>query len=355
MKTLYTPSEVLLVGSLQADSTEDAFRKVSRLGLRLHSAPDGETGKRSNYIGWQLNVFPQETIRLYLGGTESSDPDLQQFSIQSINPTQYDDAAIESYAMYTTLRTQQVFPPQVRFQVSFPTPFNCVQGHVRPEFQAALEPLYTARFIESLKRIVRIIPSADLAIQFDLCFDVIALEYDKGRLINDQRGPDFFKPHFSPIKQGLLERLNQVCAELPREVKLGFHLCYGDLRHKHFVESEDLALLVDLANSIVNTLSSKHSVDWVHMPVPQNRYDTTYFKPLRNLRLPKGRLYLGLVHAHDEEGTKARIQTAHEVFGHPFGIATEYGMGRTPKDDVASILHILDSVTAPGSMAARLA
>ena len=353
MKDSYTPSDVLLIGSLPAKSTQDAFRKVSQpLGLRLRSIPDGETGTRFNYIGWQLHVFPQDTIRFHLGGTERSNASLEQFSIESIKPTQYDDVAIDSYATFTEMRIQGVFPLDVRFQVSVPTPFNCIQGHVRTEFQSTHDPLKNKRFIDSMKSLLKSIPSTDLAIQLDLCFDVIALEYESGRSTDDRFKPHFFKPDSPPVKQGILDRLTHVWAVIPPEVKLGFYLCYGDLRHKHFVEPEDLNLVVELANDIVHTLRGKHDVGWVHMPVPKGRCDAAYFQPLKGLRIPESRLYLGLIHAHDEQGTRARIQVAHEVYGRSFGIATECGMGRTPVEDVDSILRILESVTVPRSKAA---
>ncbi|KAL8822240.1 MAG: hypothetical protein Q9191_007021, partial [Dirinaria sp. TL-2023a] len=335
------PSGVLLVGSVPLASTQDVFVKLcSALPQRLHTIPDGETGVRYNYIGWQLGCFPRETIHTFLGGVERSQKDLDLYTIDSIQPTRYDEMAISSYGIFTRMRNEGIIPSDVRFQVSLPTPFNSIQGHVRPEFHRQLEPLYEKRFEESLRRIFEAIPARDLAIQWDLTFDVIALEYDRGGT-EDPR----FKPHFSPIQRGILDRISSFCAMIPAEVMLAFHLCYGDLRHKHFVEPADTTLLVDLANSITQEIGNMHPIEWFHMPVPKSRIDNSYFQPLTGLDLRGARLYLCLVHANDEEGTRNRIRTVQKIYTRPFGVATECGMGRTPQAELDSILQICKDVT----------
>ncbi len=337
------PSSVLLIGSIPLTSAEEVFKKVSSaLPHRLHAVPDGETGSRHNYIGWQLARFPRETIRIYLGGLEYSGPSPPAYTLQDVAPTQYDNAAISSYADFVRLRAQGHVPADVRFQVSLPTPFNSIQGHTRPEFHEQLEPLYEQRFRESLTRIVDEIPNEDLAIQWDLTFDVMALEYERGRT-TDAR----FQAHFSPVMQGLLARISRMCALIPLSVRLGFHLCYGDLRHQHFIEPVDTELLVGLANGIVQALADTRAVDWVHMPVPKGRTDEAYFEPLKVLDLRGALLYLGVVHANDEAGTRERIRVARSVYMHPFGVATECGIGRTAREELDSILQICEAVTVP--------
>lgn len=335
------PSDVLLVGSIPLSSTEEVFTTATTaLPSRIHSIPDGETGDRNNYIGWQLSRFPKETIEYFLGGIDPP-ADHPGFTLESIPPTQYDTVALESYQTFLELRNKNIIPPGVRFQVSLPPPLNSVQGHTRNEFHAQLEPFYEKRMLDSLANIIDKIPAEDLALQWDVCFEITALEFDRGRL----KEP-FFQVHFSPVKKGILDRLERISANIPVEVPLGFHLCYGDLHHRHFIEPEDTGLLVDLANGIACRL--QRPVNWLHLPVPRNREDTAYFEPLKNLDIgPDSRLYLGLVHAHDLEGTKRRIEIARSVIQHDFGVATECGLGRTPREDVDSIFQILKEVTIP--------
>ena len=337
------PSKVLLVGSIPLTSAEEVFKKVSSaLPRRLDAVPDGETGSRYNYIGWQLARFPRETIRLYLGGVEYSGSSPPVYTLQDVAPTQYDDVALSSYADFVRLRAQGEIPRDVRFQVSLPTPFNSIQGHTRPEFHEQLELLYEQRFRESLTRIVNEIPDTDLAIQWDLTFDVMALEYERGRTTDSR-----FEAYFSPVMQGILARISRLCALIPPRVKLGFHLCYGDLKHQHFIEPIDTELLVGLANDIVQSLGETHSVHWIHMPVPKGRTDEAYFAPLNALNIHGALLYLGLVHANDEAGTRERIRVARSVYRNPFGVATECGIGRTAREELDSILQICEAVTVP--------
>lgn len=102
-----------------------------------------------------------------------------------------------------------------------------------------------------------------------------------------------------------------------------------------------------MANSIVSTVKIHHTVDWIHMPVPRNRTDKEYFAPLQDLHFFNDtRLYLGLVHSHEEKGTLLRIEAAHAGCGLDFGVAAECGMGRTPQEELASMLEISRAVTA---------
>ena len=333
---------VHFVGSVPLSSTEEVFTKLCKaLPGRLVTIPDGETGTRGNYIGWELERFPKETHEFFLGGVPLPEGHSGIFTQEDIKPSQYDIAAIESYQKFVALRNKGIIPANVRFQVSLPAPLACIQGHLRNEFHAQLEPFYEKRIYDAIQSIINTIPAKDLAIQFDLCFEVSALEYERGRLTGE-----FFRPHFTPIREGVLERVKRVCALVPEEVALGLHLCYGDYGHQHFIEPVDTGLLVDFANDVAHAIQP-HPVAWVHMPVPKNRDDREYFAPLERLDIGSdGRLYLGLVHPYDEEGTRRRIEAARSVVA-DFGVATECGMGRTPPEELDSILQISKAVTTP--------
>ncbi|KOC07621.1 hypothetical protein AFLA70_211g001981 [Aspergillus flavus AF70] len=276
--------------------------------------PDGEPGVRQNYIGWELSCFPPETWRPFLPGSTGLPADHPGFTQDSVAPSQYDGATLDSYKRFVELRDQGIIPPGVRFQVSLPSPLACIQGHLRPEIHAQLEPFYERRILDSLNPIIAGIPAHDLAVQWDLPFEVIDLEYERG---------------------------------IPGEVHVGFHLCYGDLEGKHLIEPEDLGLLVESANDIVKAIRPR-TVNWVHMPVPKDRDDVAYFEPLKGLAVDDNtRLVLGLVHFDDEDGTKRRIKAAQLATGKRFSVATECGMGRVPKEHLDSILRISKNVTEP--------
>ena len=343
MTSVHNPTSVLLVGNVPLDSAEEVFTKLSSaLPSQLLAISDGETGERSQYVFWQESCFPPETIRFIGRDADAPSDKAEQgpYTIDSIKPTRYDEAALSSYTKFCQLRREGVISKDVRFQVCLPSAYNCVQAWVEEEHRKEIYPLYEARLQEAVAHITKEIPAEDLAIQFDLALEVMALEYDQGRPIDL-----IVKPWFSPIKENFLQKIRNLCTTILAPVKLGFHLCYGDRDHKHFVEPEDASLMVGFANDIVRAVSQLHEVAWVHMPVPKSRTDVAYFEPLRDLKLGEGLLFLGLVHANDEAGTKRRIEVARSAYPHPFGVATECGLGRTPREEVDSILQISRAVT----------
>ena len=55
------PRGVHLVGSVPLGSAEEVFRTTSAiLEGRLRRLPDGETGVRTNWIGWQADVLARQ-------------------------------------------------------------------------------------------------------------------------------------------------------------------------------------------------------------------------------------------------------------------------------------------------------
>jgi hypothetical protein len=337
------PTRVLLVGSVPLSSTEAVFTKVcTTLPGRLHCTTDGETGERDNFVRWQQSCFPKEAIYERFGGSEAPENSKPEFALESIILTRYDEAALSSYAEFQKLRADGVIPKDVRFQVCLPTPINPVQLFVKPQYREQIEPLYEQRMLEALRRIQEEIPAKELAIQWEMAFDIAAMEYDRGRVTSE-----FSKAHYSPVKEGILNRVTRISAAIRADVELGFHLRYGDSEHKYFIEPIDTSLLVEMANEILKRVSKTHHVRWIYMPVPKRGSDVAYFEPLKRLKLCGAQLFLGLVHANDEDGARERIKTAQSVCPHPFGVATKCGMGRTPKKDLDSILQISCAVTAP--------
>ena len=118
---------------------------------------------------------------------------------------------------------------------------------------------------------------------------------------------------------------------------LGYHLCYGSPRDEHLVMPKDMGILVEIANGIAGRLERR--LDFIHMPVPQDRTDQAYFLPLEGLSVSADTdLILGLVHHNDTAGDRARIDTAREFVG-LFGVASECGWGRTDPARVPGLLE----------------
>lgn len=201
---------------------------------------------------------------------------------------------------------------------------------ITPSWRAIVEPLYEKALLAALRRIQDHIPPSDLAIQWDLASEFAFL-----------KGAVSSPPWFTPVKTGLLERVVTFATAVDENVELGYHLCYGDLGYKHFVEPKDTALLIEVANTLLRDVT--RPINWIHMPVPKNGLDGAYFAPLKKSRLEVTELYLGLLHANDEEGTRDSIKAAAKCIT-PFGLATECGLGRSSRTESESILEIAKTV-----------
>jgi len=337
------PVGVHLVGSVPLASAEEVFRLAAEvLGDRLRRIPDGETGPRSDWIVWQYPVFsslpqfevgppgpasfrslPQLRLRAGLHGAEPSFDDLG-----------YAQAAIASYRLFARLKRDGAIPPGVRFQLTLPTPLAPVSAFVALDDQAALEPLYERQMLAEVDRVLAVVPHDQLAIQWDARYEFAMLE-------------GAIHVWFADVRAGILERLLRLSRHVPPEVELGFHLCYGDDEHGRFVEPADTRRMVEVANGLAATVG--RPLNWIHLPVPEDRFDDAYFAPLAELRLPvETELYLGLVHAHDGvAGARERIATAARHVRMPFGAATECGWGRGGAAAVRGLLELHREVCAP--------
>lgn len=337
-----TPSGALLVGSVPLESNDQVFRTAaSILGDHLRRIPDGETGDRLNWIGWQIAIFQQHpdlepapvdpehyaplpTSQL----REGVKPD--ELTFESLG---YSQAAMDSWAVFSQLQEEGLIPASTRFQVTFPTPLAPVTSFIHFDSQAVVEPAYEAAMLREMNEVVAAIPHDKLAIQWDVAVEFGVLE-------------GVWPVPFDNLMEGIVERIVRLSEQVPADVEMGYHLCYGDFQHQHFVEPEDTSRLVELANRVSSRV--ERAIQWIHLPVPRDRTDDAYFAPLANLDLhPETELYLGLVHHTDGlEGTQKRIEAAAKIVSN-FGVATECGFGRRPSEQVATLMEIHREVAAP--------
>jgi hypothetical protein len=335
------PRGAHLVGSIPLADASEVFRAASgRLGSHLTRLPDGETGARVDWINGiaaHLRGVPQlqeEIVTTHNGkrprfrlraGVRASDVQIPDLG--------YATAALTSYSEFSRLRASGVIPRHVRFQVSLPTPFAPLHSFVFPENQAALDGPIEARMLSELERILNTIPHEDLAIQWDTAVEFAVLE-------------GLAPSAYADPARAIFERLARWGNQLPGGVELGYHLCYGDHNHRHFIEPKDAGKLVTVANELAARL--QRPLQWLHLPVPKQRDDEEYFRPLAELTLrPETELYLGLVHMSDGvAGARRRIQTALQ-FVPRFGVGTECGFGRRPRETVLPLLDLHAAVAAP--------
>src|ERR1051326_1243410 len=326
---------VLLLGSVPLSDEEEVFRTASEiLGDRLKRIPDGETGVRSNWIGWQAEGFARTPALELLPDSGKNygvriryriRPDVEPSNV-TFYSLGYSDAAIASYKTFARLKSAGVIGAGTRFQVSLPTPLATVTAYTALESRSAVESAYEARLIEELAQICAAIPQDQLAIQWDTAIEFGILE-------------GVMPTHLADPWRDIVARLVRLGEHVPEGIELGYHLCYGDANHQHFVQPKDAGMLVSVANRVCAGVHRR--VNWIHLPVPRERDDDAYFAPLTDLRCdPETELYLGLVHYTDGiEGTQRRILAAARINA-DFGIGTECGMGRRPADTIIRLLQV---------------
>jgi hypothetical protein len=338
--------DVLIVGSVPFETAEDVFTAIARaLGDRVRRIPDGETGPRLNWIECQARIFDEHPA-FQPTPNKPGEADWRNKSADAkwklkpwymlrpgrsghdveFGPLGYAEAARASYDVFSRLKREGVIPRACRFQVSLPTPYNVIDQRILPSQRLEIEAPYERRMLAEVDEIARAIPRAELAIQWDTAHEVQNL--------------DGSRPHwFEDAEEGIVDRLVRLGDRVPIGIELGYHLCYGDFMHRHFIEPKDMGLMVRLANKLTDRV--RRSIDWIHMPVPRNRLDDAYFAPLKNLNRKSGtQLYLGLIHHTDGiEGARCRLEIAGRYADH-FGIATECGFGRRSPETIHSLLEI---------------
>jgi hypothetical protein len=241
----------------------------------------------------------------------------------------YADAALASFAVFDRLQRAGVIPTHARFQVSLPTPLAPVTVFVALADREVVEPAYEAQMLGELGRIVDGIPHERLAIQWDVAVEIGLVE-------------GAFPAHLGDVEAEAFVRLARLGAAVPPDVELGYHLCYGDFGHRHFMQPADAATLVRFASFLA---AQAHPLAWLHMPVPLGWTDATAYAPLAGLKLAAATsLYLGVIHVADGiDGALRRISLARTVVPR-FGIATECGWGRRPAASVQPLLALHASV-----------
>ncbi len=326
---------VHLVGSIPLANEEEVFRTASKiLGDRVKRIPDGETGVRRNWIAWQADVFARVPgLELLPDSGKDYGARIRYRLRPGIEPSAlafdalgYADAALASYATFARLKADGAIRPATRFQVCLPTPLAPVTAFMALDSRGAVEPAYEAQLLAELERICAAIPHDQLALQWDTAIEFGILE-------------GVMPTHLTDPRREIVERLVRVGDRVPDEVELGYHLCYGDASHQHFVQPRDAGLLVEVANAMCARL--RRRVNWIHLPVPRERDDAAYYAPLKELKLdPETELYLGLVHYTDGvEGTRQRMTAAARTVAE-FGIGTECGLGRRPAETTAPLLRL---------------
>jgi hypothetical protein len=329
-------AELLLVGSLPVDSTREALERGAELfGDMVFALPDGETGPRRAWVGYEREYLVRphpDVVTVAETGSPTGIPrhayETPVFKIRDgVRELHWEswpriDDAIASYHQFAELRREGVIPTGLRFQVGLPFPASALNAF-KADF-AADYPIAERGFEElvgrELRRLCDEIPPDELAIQWDMAYEVDDLE-----AVLAWTSPGAWERFTGPV--------SRLTPQIPEGVLVGFHFCYGTFPEWPMFEARDMALVVRMANHAV--ANSGRTVDWVHMAGPRylRSEDDSFFRPLDDLHIGDTRVFLGIVLPIDGvDGLRRRHATASRHLK-DFGVAMYCGFGRQPGTD----------------------
>lgn len=348
-------ARVVLVGSLPFSSAEETFRAVGRsLSGYIGWIPDGEFGERRLWTPMlpefvyskqpdleEMLAPPGHTVVAppVVDGPPPTDMEgFWNFRIKPGRALRFDDLlygrfAVDSYGVFRRLREEGVIPPDVRFQVSLPSPHSAID----PFFDDADQwPEAYAAYLDGMNReiakILEAAPASDLVFQWDCANEIVDLGLGEANAMKwwpKLTVEEKFERHAS--------QLGPLGDAIPDGALLGFHWCYGTWGGWPSVAMGDLGVCVRFSGEAVRRV--KRHVDYVHMPVVRQP-DEAFYSPLSDLDVGGTKVFLGMVHHTDTIGDFRRRRDLAHKFLPDFGVASVCGYGRLDPDEVQDVLDL---------------
>jgi hypothetical protein len=321
---------VHFVGSIPLPDTESVFRTLAAAtGPHLKRLPDGETGIRKTWIRFLQQVLaenpaievaadvPPFKFTQWDGTVLREIPRLRVKPGAQLDPatvkTGYADMAIESWGVFDRLQREGAIPASVKFQISLPTPIAPTYNNMVPDDRPALIRMLTMHMLGEVAAIAQALPHDRIALQWDVCQEVIAWE-------------GYYEPGPADFRKETIAELIAVGDGVPAAIELGYHLCYGSPADEHVIQPKDAGIMVEMVNAI--SAGVQRPLQYFHLPVPKRRTDDRFYAPLDGLTLRREtELYLGLIHRDDMAGNAVRL-VASRRHVRVDGVATECGMAR---------------------------
>ena len=331
---------VHLVGSTPFTDTDEALDIFyARLGPRLRTVPDGETGDRQNWIQGLIESFRRhpnlEEARRGDWSDYNKTPTFRVRGGQRFTSRDLDLGYLrhfeESWPQFEERRTDGQ-----RFQVGVPGDLDLSVF----TFGNPLRGLrYRAAFRNAALRDIRAIHArvGDAVVyQLEVPFELVvltSLPATVGRV-----AAAFFARGMADLAR-----------RAPEGSRWGIHLCLGDMNHRALGRLRDVGPIVWLANAIIDRWPAGRPLDFIHAPLAAASepppVDPAFYAPLADLRLPPAtRFVAGFVH---EERTLAEQQKLlaelDALIGRPVDVACSCGLGRRSREDA---LRTIDQAVA---------
>src|SRR5581483_8460282 len=245
---------VHFVGSIPLPDSATVFRTLSdACGGHLLRLPDGETGIRKTWIKFLQDVLaenpaieiahdvPPFQFKQWDGKVVREIPRLRIKPDMTPNrkdfKTGYAELAIASFAVFDRIEKDGTIPQGVKYQISIPTPIAPTYNNMGPDDRPKLLPALTQHFIGEVHAIAAALPNDRIAIQWDVCQEVLAWE-------------GYYEPGPVDFRTETIASLNEIGDAVPAAIELGYHLCYGSPNDEHMVLPKDTGIMVEMTNAV---------------------------------------------------------------------------------------------------------
>ena len=262
---------VHFVGSIPLPDAETVFRTLAAATTpHLKRLPDGETGIRRTWIRFLQQVLadnaaievasdvPSFKFTQWDGKLLREIPRLRVKPGARLDPatvkTRYADMAIESWRLFDRLQQEGVIPAGVKFQISLPTPIAPTYNNMVPSDRPALIPVLTTHLLGEVAAIAQALPNDRIALQWDVCQEVIAWE-------------GYYEPGPVDFRKETIAELIAIGDGVPAAIELGYHLCYGSPADEHVIQPKDAGIMVEMTNAV--SAGVRRSIEFFHLPVPE--------------------------------------------------------------------------------------
>src|SRR5581483_3118821 len=129
-------------------------------------------------------------------------------------------------------------PANVKFQICIPTPIAPTYNNMVPADRPKVLPAMTRSLLGEVAKIAKALPNDRIAIQWDVCQEVLAWE-------------NYYEPGPVDFRTETIGVLGQIGDAVPRKIDLGYHLCYGSPADEHLVQPKDAGIMVEMINAVL--------------------------------------------------------------------------------------------------------
>src|SRR6202161_4832827 len=246
---------VHFVGSLPLPDAETVFRALAGAsGGHVARLPDGETGIRKSWIRFLQDVLAENPAielasdRPPFKFVQGDGKVIREIPRLRIKPGQtpdrkgfktgYADMAIQSFGVFDRLKKARRTPANVNFQTRIPPPIAPTYNNMVPADRPKLLPALTQHFVGEVHAIAAVLPNDRIAVQWDVCQEVLAWE-------------GYYEPGPVDFRKETIDVLGQIGDAVPSKIELGYHLCYGSPADEHMGQAKDAGIMVEIVNGIV--------------------------------------------------------------------------------------------------------